>query len=178
MALTEKTLTSIDYIILGLLHASPLTGYGIRKIFETTPIGIYSSSPGTIYPALKRLQKTGLIVSAESNGKSVFQIQKRGTNALIEWLQSPITSEDIQRRMSELILRFAFMDSLVSKEIQIIFIQNLILELKSYLQQLEQYYTTAQSMMGQAAQLAFEHGLATYRNDLQWAKKALKTLQV
>lgn len=181
MAKIDQTLTSIDYIILGLLQESPLTGYGIRKIFETTALGNYSSSPGTIYPALKRLQKLNLIenVPAEAeNGKSVFQVQKAGTTALIDWLESTVNQELIQRKMAELILRFAFMGGLVPLEKQIQFLNNLIQALQQYLQQLEQFYDTAKANMDQTAQLAFEHGLSSYQNDLKWAKKALKQLTI
>lgn len=180
MTKLEKQLTSIDYIILGLLQGSELTGYGIRKIFETTALGNYSSSPGTIYPALSRLQKLGLIESKESEkeaGKSVFQIQPSGTEALIKWLESPITQADIQRKIAELILRFAFMDGLVSQDIQVQFLTNLIEALKSYILQLEQFYATGKATMNVTAQLAFEHGLASYKNDLNWSKKALKTIK-
>ncbi len=177
MSKKEKTLTSIDYIILGLLQSSELTGYGIRKIFETTALGNYSSSPGTIYPALKRLQKVGLIENVENNGKTVFQIRESGTAALLEWLQNSITQDDIQRRMAELILRFAFMNELTAIEIQIQFLEQLIENIKIYLQQLEQFYKLAKPDMDITSQLAFEHGLSSYRNDLNWAKKALKLLQ-
>ena len=53
--------TLLDYAILGLIQDRPLSGYAIRKLFEETALGNYSSSPGTIYPALKRLQKLELI---------------------------------------------------------------------------------------------------------------------
>lgn len=180
MTKQNNRLTCIDYIILGLLQQSAQTGYGIRKIFETSALGNYSSSPGTIYPALNRLQKLALIASRESEKdahKSVFQIQKSGKEALIQWLESNLTQADIQKRMSELILRFAFMGELVSKAVQIQFLSNLIQELKIYIQQLEQFYTTGKNEMDMTAQLAFEHGLSSYKNDLNWAKKALKTIK-
>ena len=53
--------TTVDFIILGLLQEQTLTGYGIRMIFENTAIGSYSSSPGTVYPAINKLKKMGFI---------------------------------------------------------------------------------------------------------------------
>ncbi len=53
--------TLLDYAILGLIQNQPLSGYAIRKLFEETALGNYSSSPGTIYPALSRLQKFDLV---------------------------------------------------------------------------------------------------------------------
>ena len=70
--------TSLDYAILGLLKNEPQSGYGIRKVFETTALGTYSDSPGTIYPALKRLQKIALIKNKadKKDGKKKFFITK------------------------------------------------------------------------------------------------------
>lgn len=169
----EKQLTSIDFIILGLLQQQTLTGYGIRKIFETTALGNYSSSPGTIYPALSRLQRFALIESKESG----FQIQPRGTKALVQWLERPVSQADIQKKMAELVLRFAFMEELLSAIAQEQFLTNLLAGLKIYIHQLEQFYMAGKSNMNLTAQLAFEHGLSSYKNDLNWVKKTLKVIK-
>jgi DNA-binding PadR family transcriptional regulator len=50
------TITTLGYALLGLIRAEPRTGYALRMVFETTPMGSYSSSPGSIYPALKSLE--------------------------------------------------------------------------------------------------------------------------
>ncbi len=58
--MTSK-LSTLGYALLGLVHGEPRTGYAIMKIFRTTPMGHYSGSPGAIYPALRGLQRDGLI---------------------------------------------------------------------------------------------------------------------
>jgi DNA-binding PadR family transcriptional regulator len=55
----ERQLTTLDYALLGLLDASPMSGYDVHKIFETTPLAHSGSSPGAAYPALKRLERRG-----------------------------------------------------------------------------------------------------------------------
>ena len=45
--------TSLEYALLGLIHMQPQSGYDLRKIFETTPMGHYSSSPGAMAPPRK-----------------------------------------------------------------------------------------------------------------------------
>ena len=40
--------TSLGYALLGLIHLQPQSGYGLRKVFESTPMGHYSWSPGAI----------------------------------------------------------------------------------------------------------------------------------
>ena len=37
-----------------------MSGYDLRKVFEETALGNYSSSPGAIYPALSRLEQQGI----------------------------------------------------------------------------------------------------------------------
>ena len=42
-------MTPLSYALLGLMQMEPRSGYALRKVFETTPLGGYSSSPGSIY---------------------------------------------------------------------------------------------------------------------------------
>ena len=57
----EPTGSTLSLAILGLIAQAPCSGYDVRKVFATTPMGHFSASPGAIYPALKRLEKEGLI---------------------------------------------------------------------------------------------------------------------
>ena len=49
-----RRLTNLEHLLLGLLHQKPASGYALRKSFATTPLGHYSDSPASIYPALNR----------------------------------------------------------------------------------------------------------------------------
>ena len=53
--------TYIDYVMLGIIQQEAQSGYGILKSLKDLSPGNFSSSPGTIYPALKRLKKFGLV---------------------------------------------------------------------------------------------------------------------
>jgi hypothetical protein len=39
----------------------PCSGYDLRGFFAGQPMATFSDSPGSIYPALKRLEKSGLV---------------------------------------------------------------------------------------------------------------------
>jgi len=56
-----RELTTLEYVVLGLISLHPQSGYSIINYFS--PRGVYSwnASPGTIYPILKRLEKQGII---------------------------------------------------------------------------------------------------------------------
>jgi DNA-binding PadR family transcriptional regulator len=168
--------TLIDFVILGLIQNHPHTGYQIRKVFETTALGSQSKSPGTIYPALNRLQILEFVESIEQKetGKSKYQITRSGIENLIEWLTKPLTIMDVEGKRDELFLRFAFMGSLVDKS-------QIILFLKSYHDLLITYIDKRQNTMAKdefnmplTARLAFEYGTECQKLAFKWCNKAIK----
>jgi DNA-binding PadR family transcriptional regulator len=98
-------MTPLSYALLGLVKMEPRSGYALRKVFETTPLGSYSSSPGSIYPALKALQTQGLVEArgGDARGKGLYHLTAGGRAAFEAWLAAPV--EDL----GEAMLRFAFL---------------------------------------------------------------------
>src|SRR5271157_394405 len=45
-------------------------------------MGVYSPSPGTIYPRLARLEEEGLVTHDEENGRKVYRITEAGREEL------------------------------------------------------------------------------------------------
>jgi len=177
-SITKKT-TSLDYAILGLIHQEPQSGYGIRKAFETTALGNYSGSPGAIYPALKRLQKLGLIIKSTygANNKSKFVPTEAGRSALRKWLLQPLEINDVAKNLDELLLRFAFMDNLLNKEEKLSFLLSLQELLKAYITELKEYHKNTEGHLPVHGRLAFEYGIASYQTTLRWSIKALQTIK-
>lgn len=100
-------MTPLSYALLGLVRQQPRSGYGLRKVFETTPLGSYSSSPGSIYPALKALETAGLVEvrgGQTARGKGFYHLTAKGADALDAWLKGPIGD------LGEALLRFAFLE--------------------------------------------------------------------
>ncbi len=168
-------ITSLDYAILGLLHQAPLSGYGLRKQFETTAIGNYSSSPGAVYPALDRLQKVGLVVKSllENQKKEKFRCTPKGIETLKNWLLQPVEINDIAKNIDELLLKFAFMDRLLTKEQKLDFLISFQKQLKIYLEQLKAFHNKEGAGLPLNGRLAFEHGLASYTATYKWCKNAI-----
>jgi len=168
--------TSLDYAILGLVYQEPRTGYGIRKVFETTALGNYSSSPGTIYPALKRLLKLELVEKQPKgeSSKTLFYLTSLGKKTLQLWLAQPLEQKDIEKRIDEFFLRFAFMDDLLCQEQIIDFLQSFHDLLHTYLKELESFHQTASSDLPLHGRLAFEHGIASYKTTLKWCDSTLQ----
>jgi len=99
--------TLLDYAILGLIQDQPLSGYAIRKLFEETELGHYSSSPGTIYPALNRLQKLKLVEKSKQKEttKTRFEITQAGVLSLKKWFLQPIEKKEM---LKEKLMSFCF----------------------------------------------------------------------
>lgn len=96
--------------LLGLLTLNPMSGYDIRALIERSIGHFWSESYGQIYPALKLLEKDGLVEkktkqSAGRPEKNVFSITREGRERLQSWLELPPAPE-IPR--SELLLKIFF----------------------------------------------------------------------
>ena len=171
-------ITTLDFAILGLLIRKPQSGYAIRKAFETTALGNYSSSPGTIYPAIHKLKKLGFIrqASAKSEDNRLLDITEEGKSALKDWLIQPLSATDISKSSNVLILKFASMD-LVDPADQLTFLQSFIQHTENYLKHLKAYHQQASGSMPLHGRLAFEYGISSFEAQLTWAKSALKQLK-
>ena len=175
--------SSLGYALLGLLHQQEETGYGLQKFFEDSPMGAYSSSPGAIYPALKRLERNGLVVSRlREDGpvkrSKVYAPTAEGTEALRGWLTREITQRDVQAGMDELMLRFAFHGLLADRQATRTFLAELADRIEAYIDTLED--TRAQLERAGAdvhSRLALEAGRETYRAQARWARRALSELE-
>ena len=170
--------TLLDFAILGLIQDQPLSGYGIRKVFEETAMGNYSNSPGTIYPAIKRLEKFELAekVLQPDTAKTRIQITKKGLLRLKEWLIKPLEKKEVEKKIDELLLRFAFMENLVSKEQKIIFLRSFHDFLETYIRDLQTFYSQESIKMPLHGRLAFEHGIESNKTTLKWCKDTISAL--
>src|SRR5580692_6079702 len=129
MAATKSIL---EYALTGMLTNKARSGYDLRKTFTTTGMRYYSDSPGSIYPALRRLEKRGWIATVpessqqdEPRRRQLFALTDAGKQALVAWLSQPVTRDDVVLRVSELMLRFAFMDGNVPRALTIQFLTDL-----------------------------------------------------
>jgi DNA-binding PadR family transcriptional regulator len=173
----KKAPTNLGYALLGLLHMAPLSGYDLRKIFATTPMGHYSSSPGAIYPDLRRLEESGLIEGEIDDTKTlrpkkVFRPSSQGSEVLREWLERTVTREDVIWRMDALMLRFSFHSVLDSRSATHSFLIDFEREVLSYVKELETQRKQFPPEAPLQACLALEAGIEQYCGHARWARKA------
>jgi DNA-binding PadR family transcriptional regulator len=172
-------LSLLEGALLGLLHDQPRSGYALRKVFQETPMLQFSDSPGSIYPALKRLELRGAIRGAvEAAGtlrpRQVFTLTEAGTAALRGWLAAPVTRDTVVRGMDSAMLRFAFLDRVLGPAATTRFLDALARELSAHVQSLDQFHRRSLRVMPMTAALALESGIEAYKAHLKWARRAAR----
>jgi DNA-binding PadR family transcriptional regulator len=174
--------TNLEFALLGLLHQAPQSGYDLRKVFASTALGNYSSSPGAIYPALRRLEEKGLVLAREDRSTSLrprklYRPSAAGRKVFRRWLEPEISRQDVSRGMDSLMLRFAFHSVLDSPAASRRFLADLADQLGDYLEELVAQRKSFPEQAPVQPRLALEAGIEQYRALLRWARKALKTLE-
>jgi len=74
----------LKYVILDLLKDKPRHGYEIIRELEEMSHGLYTPSPGTVYPTLQMLEEMGYAEAAERDGKKIYTITDEGLAFLDE----------------------------------------------------------------------------------------------
>jgi DNA-binding PadR family transcriptional regulator len=173
--------------LLGLLAQKPQSGYDLRKTFATTAMRHHSDSPGSIYPALRRIKVSGWVEavgkkeSADPRRRQDYRLTNAGKKALTTWLELPVSREDVRMRHPELMLRFGFMDGNVPRSTTIQFLDQFARELAAYAVECRVQWEQMRDLMAKAMPgrvpihtglLAFESGIEGMEAQVGWARRA------
>jgi len=74
----------LKYVILDLIKDKPRHGYEIIRELEELSHGLYTPSPGAVYPTLQMLEEMGYATAVERDGRKVYTITGEGINFLEE----------------------------------------------------------------------------------------------
>lgn len=84
----------MEYLILGLLILSPMTGYELQQFIRKNLALICSHSAGSVQTALSKLEKSGKVASSETvagkRRKKTFSITEEGRAAFSAWVAQPM----------------------------------------------------------------------------------------
>lgn len=91
----------LEYGILGFLKMKPLTGYELKKLFDTSVGYFWWAEQSQIYITLKKMVKDGLVevVRTEPSrvlDKKIYALTPKGEEMLQEWLSSDIEDSNIK----------------------------------------------------------------------------------
>jgi PadR family transcriptional regulator len=76
----------VDLLLLATLRREPLHGYGVVESLRGESDGAFELAEGTVYPALYRLERGGLLASrwtkAAGRRRRVYRLTRRGREEL------------------------------------------------------------------------------------------------
>jgi DNA-binding PadR family transcriptional regulator len=159
-----------------------MSGYDVRKLFETTAMGTFSRSPGAIYPALARLEREGLLEGEVENPdtlrpRKVYSVTDQGRAALRETCLQPVARDDVIWSRDDLMLRFVFMDYVLEREEQVRFLEQWREADEAYTGEIKEQSTLPGLDQAPLAQFALQHGLRGYRMEADWIEEVLAHLR-
>ena len=172
----------IDMVILGLLSHEDLTGYDIKKRIDGAVSFFWKGSFGSIYPALKAMEESGLISMrrAEDSGnreKILYHITDGGTDALKSWLGEEQASNELKY---ETLLKLYFGGS-EGPETALRNIGIFEEKIKGDLELLKMYKANLENELDNDDHvfylLTVMFGIETYEAYLKWCAKARKMLK-
>lgn len=110
-----RELTTLEYIVLGLISIEPQSGYSIVSYFDEDSYNSWSASPGSVYPMLKRLEKQGMIngeleIEYETRPRKMYTLTDEGAESLDVWLKEVPKMRPFYEQKELATLRFQFME--------------------------------------------------------------------
>jgi len=74
----------LKFALLELLIERPMHGYEMMKALQERSGGMYTASPGSVYPTLQMLEDRDFVTVSEADGKKVYTITDAGRAFLAE----------------------------------------------------------------------------------------------
>ena len=151
-----RQLTEFEQVLLGMIAAAPSTGYDLKQQFATTPLGVYQPSSGALYPALRRLERRGLLCAEpastgqeRSRRRFVYHVTEQGRAAHAAWVRRPVNPATITTDLPLHVMRFVMMEHMTPPADVLTFLADLRDALAACLDELEAY-AAGMTLPGQA----------------------------
>ncbi|MGO9122969.1 MAG: helix-turn-helix transcriptional regulator [Desulfomonilaceae bacterium] len=168
----------VQSILLGFLMRSSMTGYDLKKAFAISFSFFSGLSYGTIYPALKKMEKLGLIsktveIQDGAPNRKVYTITEAGKKIFLDSLRSPFSPEQPK---SPFLMRLFFFAFLPPEERRAIAFGHLraVEQLRS---QLEALRPEVDVHADRFQALCFEFGLHMFRDFARNLGKIVRALE-
>lgn len=172
----------LQFIILGLLHQQPRTGYELTKAFDSDLGEFWSAQHSQIYPQLRRLEEAGAIVHAdEVTGEKLerkrYSLTATGEAALNDWLDEETVPAASGK--DEFAVKLYFIDALTDPRLpamlaaQANFHEAKLAHLR---RQLATKFPLGQPTAGIGHYLILDHAIKREVEYCQWLQAALQML--
>ena len=86
---------SLKHALLGFINYGPMTGYELKKFFDTSVAHFWNAELSQIYPALKQLEGDGLVemkvdVQEDRPNRKVYHLTETGYAEIARWLEEAV----------------------------------------------------------------------------------------
>ncbi len=164
----------LELAILGLLREEARHGYELRR--SLAEYGFWSVSFGSLYPALKRMERKGLIAAVGATGRrKAYEVTDEGREAFAQIMADGSDDGDDDRAFN---LRLAFF-RFVEPEARLTVLEHrrakLVERLNSGRASLRRMATRTKERMDRYTVSLMEHGVRTAEADLAWLDELIET---
>jgi len=175
-----QPVSDLEGVLLGIVGKfGPCTAYALRKHFEGSPTRFFTSSTGAIYPAVRRLERAGLLASrADRRGRQrrrLLQLTPGGEAVLQAWLGPPVDEGAFGTPYDPLRTRMYFVGALPARRRQA-FLDALRRGLERQLAQVEAYVASFDPESNPAGRLAARGCLHATWAQLRWLDEVAREL--
>ncbi|MCC5911358.1 MAG: PadR family transcriptional regulator [Clostridiaceae bacterium] len=165
---------SLRYGLLGLLTYNDMSGYDLKKAFESSLQFMWSAKSSQIYRELGKLEEEGLVSSRiepqdKKFDRKVYSITSSGKNSFQKWVENFPSNLEVPVR-DEFIVRVFFGENLS--------VENLTFEIKRFKKQRVEALAVLSNVSKSAKEAAKQDGLE--KSYYYWTltiKKALKEIK-
>jgi len=168
---------TLELAVLGLLHESPMHGYELRKQLNGVLGWSRVLSYGSLYPALKKMLKSGWIaqvvasapVTASRRQRIVYAISTEGEQRFTKLMSEagPAAWED-----DNFDVRFAFF-SRTDMEIRLRILEGRRLRLEERLERVQAQLDRTQQQVDRYATELQRHGVESVQREVHWLSELI-----
>jgi DNA-binding PadR family transcriptional regulator len=164
----------VQSVLLGFLMRNSMTGYDLKKAFSISFSFFSGLSYGSIYPALKKMEKQGLIskrleIQDGAPNRKVYTITEAGEAAFRDALRSPLAQEQPKNAF---LMRLFFFAHLSPEERRTIVV-NYLDFVEQVHKQMESARPEIEACADQFQYLCFEFGLRFFSDLTRNLKEVL-----
>lgn len=197
-------LTGFEQVLIGLVFARPASGYDLKRHFARTPASVYQPSSGALYPALRRLERAGLLrttlqaagpvtdlgsdqarsgtrprsAAVARRQRYVYHVTELGAAAHAAWIREPVNPRTVSRDLDLHMMRFVMMEHQLPRAEVLAFLTSLRAALADFVAVVERYLTALDPAVpaDMHGHLALEHGVALHQASLDWTARAIAAI--
>jgi DNA-binding PadR family transcriptional regulator len=177
---------SLEHAILGFLNYKPLTGYDLKKVFDSSVRHFWYADQSQIYRTLAHLTERNLVEmevveQSERPDRKVYHITRSGQKELRDWLTGPFP---IQQPHSGPLVQIFFSGQLTNAELLVRFetaaqiFRTMLAGYGQVQEQISDYKGIVKSSREEyIGLLTLDLGKRTMQAQLDWAEAAIDQIK-